>query len=95
MPLKGLYWLPVEIGGMSPWSKFYIAPNLDRARILGEAQTRFKPNLLTIKGVKIPLGRGASRAIVVYSEECVKLPARTAIVFSARLDSPGEPGGIF
>ena len=61
MPLKGICWLPVEIGGMSTWSKFYIAPNSDRAMILGEnwlkkdqAQIRFKSNLLTIKGVKIP-----------------------------------------
>ena len=58
-----------------------------------QAQIRFKPNLLTIKGVKIPLGSGASEAIAIYSEEDVKLPARTAIVllfffcfFFARLD---------
>ena len=101
MPLKGICWLPMEIGGISTWSKFYIAPNLDRAMILREdwlkknlVQMRFKPNLLIIKGVKIPLGRGSSRAISVYSEEDVKLPARTAMVLLARLDSPGEPGGI-
>ena len=101
MPLKGMCWLPVEIEGMSTWSKFYIAPNLDRELILGEdwlkknqAQIRFKPNLLTIKGLKIPLGRGTSRVMAVYSEEDVELPARTAIAFSARLDSPENSGGI-
>ena len=64
---------------MSTWLKFYIAPNLDRTMILGEdwlkknqAQIRFKPNLLIIKGVQIPLGRGACRAISVYSEERLK-----------------------
>ena len=67
MTLKRMCWLPVEIGDMSTWSKFYIASNLYRAMILGEdwlkknqAQIRFKPNLLTMKGVKIQLGRGAS-----------------------------------
>ena len=101
MPLKGICWLPVVIGGMSTWSKFYIDPNLDRAMMLledwlkkNQAQISFQPNLLIIKGVKIPLDRGAFRAISVYSEEDVKQPDRTAIVFSARLDSPGAPGGI-
>ena len=86
---------------MSTWSKFYIAPNLDRAMILEEdwlkknqVQIHFKPNLLTIKGVKILLGRGASRAIAVYSEEDGKLPASTAIVFSARFVSPEESSEI-
>ena len=32
--------------------------------------------------------------MAVYSEEDVKLPGCTAIVFSARLDSPKESGGI-
>ena len=88
MPLKGICWLPVVIGSMSTGSKFYIAPNLYRAMILGEdwlkknqTEIRFKLNLLIINGVKIPLRRGSCRAISVYSEEDVKLPARTAIVF--------------
>ena len=50
-----------------------------RAMILGEdwlkknqVQIRFKPNLLSIKGVKIPLGRGSKRIMVVYSEDDFK-----------------------
>ena len=63
MQLKGIYWLPVEIWGMSTWSKFYIASNLDRAMILREdwpkkdqAQIRFKPKYFHYKRRKNTTG---------------------------------------
>lgn len=94
--ITGAISLPISVGGVSTMQKFYVAPTICRAMILGrdwlesnKAQISFNPTFLKLGGKEIPLGAPMNEEVVVLPTKDIVLPPRTAIACNGRW-SPAE-----